>query len=182
MKKLFGKIRKFFAISKTLLIMIVLANLAFLCYHIFWIKMDIGTAILLQLTAFILEFVVSRLYEKALLHSNRKINKYTRYMKQWRWIIQSPIKIILFIMCFLGIYVSTYYIRLKFFCDIIHWGVTPEQLEHTMKNAIIASPILGTIVSIILLRKTKKKRQKQRNDRHNKKPLWMRRAFFISTL
>lgn len=178
MKKLFGKIRKLFAISRTLLIMIVLVNLAFLCYHFFWIKMDFGTAIVLQLTAFVLEFAVSRLYEKALLHSNRKINKYTRFVKQWRWIIKSPIKLILFITCFLGIYVSTYYIRLKFFCDIVHWGVTPEQLEHTMKNAIVASPILGTIGSVILLRKTKKRHQ-QRNSRHNKKPIWMRGAFFI---
>lgn len=162
MKTLLEKIRKTFAISKTLLIIIVLVNLAFLVYHILWIKITIGTAFILQLTAFILEFSVSRLYEMALLRSNRKINEYTRFIKQGKWIIQSPMKTILFIVCFLGIYVGTYYLRLKLFCDIIHWGITPEQLEHSMKNAIIASPILGIGMAVILLRKTKEKRQKER--------------------
>ena len=160
------KIKGFFAISKTLLLIIVLGNVVFLCYHLFWIGINLSTGIILQLSAFFIEYLVSSRYEKLIMKSNRKVNEWTRFVKRRKLFVQRPIKAILFIGCFLLIYISAYYLRLQFFCNFVHWGITQEQLVHSIQNALIASPIFGIAMGFGLIKKTKEKRKKERQILH----------------
>ena len=159
------KIKEFFAISKTLLLIIVLGNIAFLCYHLFWIGIHPWTGIILQVSALFMEYLVSSRYERLIIKSNRKVNEWTRFLKREKIAIQIPIKSILFIGCFLLTYISVYYLRLQFFCNLVHWGVTQEQLIHSTYNALMASPIFGIAMGFGLIRKTKEKRRKERKER-----------------
>jgi hypothetical protein len=156
------KTKEFFTISKTLLRTLIIINAAFLCYHIFWIGISLWTAIILQLSAFIIEYLVSSTYEKMILKSNRKVNEWTRFIKKGKLFIEKPIKAILFIGCFLLIYISVYHLRLQFFCNLIHWGVTQDQLVHSTINSLMASPIFGIAMGFGLIKKIKEKRKKER--------------------
>ncbi len=165
------KTKEFLAISKTLLLIIILGNAAFLCYHLFWIGINPWTGTILQVSAFFIEYLVSSRYEKLIIKSNRKVNEWTRFIKRGKLFIQIPVKAILFLGCFLLIYISVYYLRLEFFCNLVHWGVTQEQLVHSMQNAIMASPIFGIAMGFGLIRKTKEKHKKERKKIHIKSVL-----------
>jgi len=158
------KIKTFFTISKTLLRSLIIINAAFLCYHIFWIGINPWTAIILQLSAFGIEYLVSSTYERLIMKSNRKVNEWTRFLKKGKIFIEKPIKAILFIGCFLLIYISVYYLRLEFFCNLVHWGVTQDQLVHSIQNALMASPIFGIAMGFGLIRKIKDKHQKRKKN------------------
>ncbi len=158
MKHILEKTKKLFTISKRLLIIIVLVNIVFLCYHIWWIGMDFIMASTLQLAAFLTELLVSGFYEKLLQKSNRIVNKHTRKTKKQKNLAKFFGKTSLFILCFLLVYISTYCGRLLFFYYILHWGITPEKLENGIRNAILFAPIFGMALGFITIAKFKKKK------------------------
>lgn len=159
--KTLRKLRAWLTVSRVL---ITIGNILFFCYHFFWIGINGYSSIIMQIIALLTEYLVSGWYEKILLQSNRKINEYTRhYMKKQKWMLHIPIKWIVFTTCFLVVYISIYYLRLQFFYSVIHWGITAEQVEKGLRNALIAAPVLGPIMgSIVIWRKKKlyQKRQK----------------------
>lgn len=158
MKHLLEKTKQLFTISKRLLFTLVLGNVSFLLYHIFWINMDPIMASVLQISALLTELMVSSTYEKLLRISNRIVNQNTRFLKTSKGIAKFFGKTSLFIVCFLLVYISTYCGRLLFFYYILHWGITPEKLENGIRNAILFSPVFGIALGFITIAKFKKKK------------------------
>ena len=158
MKKLFGKIRKFSTISKRLLFLLILGNITFFFYHYVVIGMDPAMGGILQISAFITEFLLSSWHESLLAKSNRKANESTRKIQKNKWIFKSSIKTALFILCFLALYTIPYCLRLQFFGNIIHYGISPEELKNSTQIALMTSPLLGTFVGFSTIGKIKNKR------------------------
>jgi DMSO/TMAO reductase YedYZ heme-binding membrane subunit len=161
--RIFGKpFKEWFTVSRVL---VTVGNIVFFCYHFFWIGIDGYVSVIIQIIALIIEYLVSGIYEKLLLRSNRKINELTRRIKKRKWLVQLPTKTLLYIFCFLGIYISTYFLRLYFFY-LVEWGMTYDHMIESMRNSLMASPILGIIMGSIVVWRKKKNLKKRNKGAH----------------
>ena len=158
--RIFGKpFTEWFTVSRVL---VTIGNLLFFCYHFFWIGIDGYVSVIIQVIALIVEYLVSGIYEKLLLKSNRKINELTRRIKKRKWIAQLPSKTFLYISCFLAIYISTYFLRLYVFY-LIGWGMTYENMIESMRNSFIVSPVLGIVMGSIVIWRKKRNLKKRKS-------------------
>ncbi len=144
------------------MVLVTIANVFFFFYHFFWIGIDGYVSVIIQLIALTIEYLVSGIYEKLLLKGNRKVNKLTRHIKKRKWIVHLPAKILLYISCFLAVYISTYLLRLYFFY-LIGWGMTYDNIVEGTRNALIAAPVLGTIMGAIVMWRKKKNLKKRKS-------------------
>lgn len=150
-------VSKWFTVSRVL---ITFWNSIAFCYHFFVIGFDSQTSIIIQITALIIEYMVSGPYERMLLWSNRTINKRTRNTPFGvTLIIKFFAKIVVFTCIFTLVYYSTYYVRLQAF-ELIDFGVNAQQLTKSMINMVWFSSIAGPIMGFIVIWR-KKKRQAQ---------------------
>jgi len=162
MRTFWEKIKDWFTVSRVL---VTVGNIIFFCYHVFWIGIDGYVSIIIQIIALLMEYLVSGIYEKLLLRSNRKINEWTRRIKRAKLIVQIPIKTIVFTGCFLLVYISIYYIRLQFFYQI-SWGITHAQVVEGIRNAIVFSPIFGIMMGSIVVWRKKRNLKKRNKGAH----------------
>jgi len=155
-KDFWKKISNWFTISRVL---ITFWNIVALCYHFFVIGITSWEVIVIQLTAILTEYIVSKPYESLLLRSNKNINKKTRNMSiPLQFFIKGLKKYLIFTTIFGGMYFTTYYLRLGFFY-LIDWGVTLEQLTRSMNNMAWFTLVAGPIMAIIVIQRKNKKQE-----------------------
>lgn len=154
-EKKFWKEMSNFTVSKV--IITVWNGIAF-CYHVWFIGFDLWTSLILQGTAFIMEYLLCEWYEKMLIKSNKKINQQTEFITWPLQILKRGIKkYVTFTGIFILVYVTTYYLRLKFFY-LIDFGVNQHKLEQSIINMLYFTPIGAPIMAILVIERKKKKK------------------------
>lgn len=140
-----------------------------LCYHWFFIGFDFKTSNILQLTAWIMEFLLCNWYENMLVNQNKKTNEKTKKLS-WplRDVKRFLIKYVMFLGIFTLVYVTTYYIRLKFFYAI-DFGVTEQKLIESMRNMLLFTPIAGPIMGLLVIQRKKRIKRKEEEIRYARK-------------
>lgn len=161
-EKKFWKEISNFTVSKV--IITVWNGIAF-CYHLWFIGFNPWTSLILQGTAFIMEYLLCEWYEKMLIQSNNKINKETKLTAWPLRILERGIKkYVTFTGIFILVYVTTYYLRLEFFY-FIDFGVDQHKLEQSIIYMLCFTPIAAPIMAILVIeRKKKKKRMEERTE------------------
>lgn len=160
--------KNFFNLTVSKVIVTVWNGIA-LCYHWFVIGFDFKTSIILQLTAWIMEYLLCDWYENMLIKQNQKIDEKTKFIRwPWRAIKRFLIKYVVFLGVFTLVYLTTYYIRLKFFYAI-DFGVNDQKFIESMRNMLVFTPIAGPIMGIMVIIRKKRLRQKADENRYARK-------------
>lgn len=133
-------------------------------YHFFWLGIGTWTSGFIQLSALLTEYLMTGFYERLVLLSNIWINNKTmigrnKYRK--RFLMKSSI----FMAIFIGIFVSTYFLRLWIFY-LIGWGITIEQFYTAMLNTIPVTIIGGPLMGYLLVWRRKRKKKRELKKRH----------------
>ncbi len=159
--KIFGK---FFTAFR---ILVTIWNAIAVCYHHFWIGIDVWTSIVFQFTALGMEYLLAYPYETILVYIDRQINEKTKFVafpkKEFiRFFSKSGLYIILFAV----LYMTTYWLRLEFFYQI-NWGIKMNNINQSMTNMYWFTLFLGPVIGFFIVWRKKRKKKKQRQNRRN---------------
>lgn len=137
-------------------VLVILANLASFSYHYWYIGIDLAVSIILQGSAFLIEYLVTGWYERLLFSAEEIIaNIKSIKDKMLSRGTKHLVRYLTYTAIFMLVYASTYALRLLFFYKI-HWGINESQIGTSLINMILFALAGGWVMgAIVMIRKNR---------------------------